>query len=564
MKRIMRLVSMMFIRLLMVTLIVGCTNTSGGPNRQTNIDSGIQKESSAYTPISSMEYDGLQCVDVATMFYDAGFQNISITAMEEIITGNKHRDGDVYFIKVGDKVNFQLNDEFDPYTKVEIKYIVLVDSYGIANYEPLQIAQIVGNTSDIKETESQTQINSVGNNPNIQNSAEVATNETILTDRNSTDNETNTSENKTEIYSEALEVHFINVGQGDCTLIKCGTHAMLIDAGPDSKGTAIQLYLNKQNITKLDYILLTHYDEDHAGGADVILTKFNCDKVILPSYAQDNKTYRDVMDAMAYRNYTAIEVRTGDTYMIGGASFKVLSVGNNGDSNNNQSICIRVDYGNDSFLFTGDADESVEAKLINMGQYIDADVFQVGHHGSKDSNSASFISKVNPKYAVISCGADNSYGHPAAETLNNLRTNNVEVFRTDEQGSIIASTKGEGITWNTQPSSTWKAGEIKTETSNSSTDVIPTGGSINSNVQESLGSSSSNDSSDSTGKSKGDIIENGVIIYIEPDVDGTVWVPVKGGKKYHKKSTCSGMEDPVYVNVPHAEELGYTACKKCF
>lgn len=492
MRKIMQLFYILIMQFMIVTSFVGCTNVDSGSNRQTNINTGLQNESLAYAPISSLDYDGLKCVDVATMFYNAGFKNITTTIVEQIISESRYGNGDVYLVRVGDKVNFQLNDEFDPYTKVEIRYITLVDSYGSSNNEPIQINQIIENVNDDKGNTqlSGTDSNIVNvqlsdrdsskSNTSVNNASELKNND-ASTDATLNSEDNNKLVSESETYSDVLEVHYIDVGQGDCTLIKCGTHAMLIDAGPDSKGTAIQLYLNKQNVTSLDYVLLTHYDEDHAGGADVILTKYNCDKVILPSYVQDNKSYRDVMDTMIYRNYSSTEARTGDTYTIGAASFKILSVGNSGDSNNNQSICIRVDYGSDSFLFTGDADESVEAKLMNSGQDIDVDVFQVGHHGSKDSNSSKFISKISPKYAVISCGADNTYGHPTAETLNNLRTSNVEVFRTDEQGTVIASTKGNGITWNTQPSTTWKAGEANggsvSESSNSN-------GSVSNNVTE--------------------------------------------------------------------------------
>lgn len=284
------------------------------------------------------------------------------------------------------------------------------------------------------------------------------------------DDAQNIDEAKDETFSEVnnyssdnkdtLEVHFIDVGQGDCTLIKYGEHAMLIDAGPDAKGTAVQLYLTKQNIKTLDYILLTHYDEDHAGGADVILTKFDCDIVILPQYKTDTKTYNNVIDTMAYRNYRSTTPYVGDVYPLGAATFSILSVGDKYADDNNQSICIRVDYENDSFIFTGDADTTVENKMINSGANLSADVFQVGHHGSKHSNSSAFISKVAPTYAVISCGKDNSYGHPTSEALNNLRNNNVQVFRTDEQGTVIAYSNGNGITWNTGVSITWQAGDV--------------------------------------------------------------------------------------------------------
>lgn len=503
MKKITSKICSILLVILVAFMMQGCENTNNAVVDKLNIDSSAQNAGYAYTPISCNDYCGMKCIDVANMFYDAGFKTIATSAIERSVTDTRYSDGDIYSIKVGNMVNFKQNDEFDPYTKVEISYVVKVETFGAAQYEQVFVSTDAGvndsdsiyvadnnightdvvvseviapvNMDEPVEVALQTAntLDSAVVSPSVSSIQEPAVTAQSVTDSQMTANmdvgvsnlSNEESVKNTNNNSETLEVHFIDVGQGDCTLIKCGSHAMLIDAGPDSKGTAIQLYLTKQNITSLDFVLLTHYDEDHAGGADVILTKFNCDKVILPSYVQDNKSYRDVMDTMTYRNYSSTEARVGDTYSIGGATFKILAVGNSGDSNNNQSICLRVDYGNDSFLFTGDADENVESRLINSGMDIDVDVFQAGHHGSKDSNSASFISKISPTYTVISCGADNSYGHPTAEALNNLRTNSVEVFRTDEQGSIIASTKGTGITWNTVPSTSWKVGEGATTNS---------------------------------------------------------------------------------------------------
>lgn len=262
-----------------------------------------------------------------------------------------------------------------------------------------------------------------------------------------------------EIENSELQVHFVDVGQGDCTLIICDGHAMLIDAGEDSKGTAIQLYLQKQGISGLDYVIATHPDADHIGGMDVILTKFDCGNVLLPDCANDTKAYRNMIDAMEYRGYQSILPVVGDSYELGGAVFTVMGPEKGYEDLNNNSVCIRLVHGKNSFVFTGDAEIEAESDMIDRIAQMQGDVLKVAHHGSSDATTVAFLQAVLPQYAVISCGEGNTYGHPHAAVLNRLRSAGVKVFRTDEQGSIIAFSDGEGITFNCAPSESWLAGE---------------------------------------------------------------------------------------------------------
>ncbi len=259
--------------------------------------------------------------------------------------------------------------------------------------------------------------------------------------------------------ADSLYVHFIDVGQGDATLVMCGEHAMLIDAGDNSKGTALQLYLTKQGVKKLDYLVLTHPDADHIGGADVILTKFDVKTVFMSDYPEDSKTYREVTDALKMKNLRYSTPEPGDSYTLGGADFTILAPLDRYDNSNDSSIALMLRHGDNNFLFTGDCGEEAEKDLTASRQKLAADVYQVGHHGSRYSSSQAFMEAVSPTWAVISCGEDNSYGHPAAEVLNRLRAMGVQVFRTDEQGSIVAVSDGKEISWNCAPSTTWKAGE---------------------------------------------------------------------------------------------------------
>ena len=258
-----------------------------------------------------------------------------------------------------------------------------------------------------------------------------------------------------------LQVHFIDVGQGDATLLTCGGHAMLIDAGDNNKGTTVQLYLAKQGVDHLDYLVLTHSDADHIGGADVVISKFNIDNIFFSNYEQDTKAYRELMDTLQARGRTYTTPAAGETYALGDASFTILGPLKSYGDANNSSISLMVEHGEKRFLFTGDCEETAEADLTASGRSLSADVYQAGHHGSRSSSSQKLMDAVSPAYAVISCGEDNSYGHPHAEVLNRFRSMGIKVFRTDEQGSVVAVSDGASVTWNCAPSETWQAGEPK-------------------------------------------------------------------------------------------------------
>lgn len=250
--------------------------------------------------------------------------------------------------------------------------------------------------------------------------------------------------------SGELTVDFIDVGQGDVALIMLDGHAMLFDCGPDAKGTYLQNYLQKQGITRLDYVIGSHPDEDHIGGMDVIVTKFDCGTVMMPDYERDTSCYRNVRDAMDYRGYELTVPEPGQVYELGEAQFTILAplYCYEGDTNNN-SIAVRLKYGSRSFLFTGDAEIQEEQDMLESGMYLKSDVYQAGHHGSRNASSREFLEAVLPGYAVISCGKDNDYGHPHQETLQRLQAAGAQIMRTDTQGTIRFTTDGAGLYWST-------------------------------------------------------------------------------------------------------------------
>ncbi len=267
--------------------------------------------------------------------------------------------------------------------------------------------------------------------------------------------------------SGQLEVHYIDVGQGDSTLIVCGNEAMLVDAGDEGKGTAIQLYLKKHNIDTLKYVVATHPDADHIGGLDVIVYKFDCGQILIPNCTNDTSSFEQLEYSMKAKGYTPHVVDIGEKYTLGEAWFEILSPSSEFTfaDTNDSSIVFRLDYGDNSFLFTGDATIPPQQALIyDPDLDIDVDVLKVPHHGASTAYIKGFYDEVSPEYAVISCGRDNQYDHPRQEVLDDLQDRGTKVFRTDEQGTIVAVSDGETITFNTDPSESWLSGNSeKTE-----------------------------------------------------------------------------------------------------
>lgn len=247
---------------------------------------------------------------------------------------------------------------------------------------------------------------------------------------------------------ETLEVHYIDVGQGDCTLLSCGGQTMLIDCGDSSHGIAIQSYLYEQDIEYIDYLVLTHPDADHIGGAPVIITKFDIGQIYMSDYEKDNMIYEKLLDSMEYRYYSWATPTVGDTILLGSTKLTFIGPVTEYDSPNDSSLCLIAQNGETSFLFSGDAEDRAEMDMLLSGADVNVDVYKVAHHGSSSSSSTAFLSAMHPKYAVISCGKDNDYGHPHRSVIDSLESMGISIFRTDKQGSIIATSDGEKILWN--------------------------------------------------------------------------------------------------------------------
>lgn len=365
-----------------------------------------------------------------------------------------------------------------------------------------------------------------------------------------------------------MQVHYLDVGQGDSALITCGGQSMLIDAGDDTKGTAIQNYLKKQKIDKLDYLILTHPDADHIGGAPVIITKFKIDKVFVSNYEKDNKTYQKLIQALDYKRLKYTVPKSGEQYTLGTAKITMLAPNGKYDNPNDASIALLIKNGNSSFLFTGDAGKEAEADILKNGIDISADVYKAGHHGSKYSTSKDFLKAVNPTYAVISCGENNSYGHPHAATLNTFRANNVKVYRTDEDGTIIATSDGKKITFNVPASETWKAGEPtktaakttkKTENVKQETNTAAA-------VIETKAGEAAAAAGNGTQKEAPTVAEEQVAEVYSAETTELTYVLNAKTKKFHKAS-CGSLPTTNRLDSSESRDSiiaqGYVPCKKC-
>jgi len=262
-----------------------------------------------------------------------------------------------------------------------------------------------------------------------------------------------------------LEIHFIDVGQADCILIKSNEKAMLIDAGNNDDAELIKSYLKIQNIKELEYVIGTHPHEDHIGSLDIVINNFDIKNVIMPKKATTTKTFEDVITAIENKKLTITLLNVGDKYNIGDAEFTILSPVKEdyGSNLNNYSVGILLIHGENKFIFTGDAEKEVEKDIIDTKINIDADLMKMGHHGSTTSNIEEFLDEISPKIAVITCGVDNSYGHPHQEILDTLTKRNVATYRTDLQGNIIVTSNGKNIEIKTEKNTVI---EIPKETDN--------------------------------------------------------------------------------------------------
>ena len=283
--------------------------------------------------------------------------------------------------------------------------------------------EILNSTTDTKVTYNET------SGQTIQNE-NVDKEESTQTVNNSEDN---------------LKVHFIDVGQGDSIFIELpNDEVMLIDAGESSEEEKVYNYITNLGYNNIDYVVGTHPHTDHIGGLEYIINNINVENIYMPKAVSTSKTFESLLNTITNKNLK-VKVAKANVNIISSDNLNVFIIAPNSESYsnlNNYSAVIKINYYNNSFLFMGDAEVLSEEEITSDVQ---ADVIKVGHHGSDSSSSLAFLNKVKPKYAIISVGANNQYNHPYDSIISRYEIIGAQVYRTDLNGTIVATSDGTNI-----------------------------------------------------------------------------------------------------------------------
>ena len=314
-----------------------------------------------------------------------------------------------------------------------------------------------------------------------------------------------------------MRVHFLDVGQGDCSFIELGNgQTMLIDAGNPEDGDDIVEYIKKLQYGDIDYVVATHPHDDHIGGMAEVLKTFPVEKMYMPNAVHTSYSFENLLNVIEEKDIDLNVAKSGTSILSGGPiNIDILSpVQEEYSEMNNYSAVVRITYGESSFLFTGDAEKIVESEILNSE--IDVDVLKVGHHGSNSSSSEAFIEVATPQIAIISCGQDNMYGHPDYEVLSLLDENNIKVYRTDEAGTImVTADQKDNITVDKKESAIKENAPPENTLNNNST------------------------------------TENSEGVYI-----------TNTGECYHR-GTCSYLKSKIETTKEKAQSMGLRACSRC-
>lgn len=244
------------------------------------------------------------------------------------------------------------------------------------------------------------------------------------------------------IAEDQLIIDFFDVGQADSILIRNQDKTMLIDAGTNEMGNVVVEHLKEYGISKIDYLIGTHPHEDHIGGLDDVINNFDIGQVYIPQITTTTKTFEDVLNAIENKNLKITSPNKDDIIELGQANTKFMTIPIlDRDNLNLSSLVIRLEFGNNSFLFMGDAEKENEQSI----KWPKTDVLKVGHHGSNTSSTKEFLNQVQPQYSIIMVGKDNSYKLPKEETINKLQECGSEIYRTDLNGDIQIISDGNNI-----------------------------------------------------------------------------------------------------------------------
>lgn len=256
------------------------------------------------------------------------------------------------------------------------------------------------------------------------------------------ENESSENVKETAETSAEMKVHFIDVGQADSTLLVTEEFTILIDTGDWNSSDALD-YLHEQKIRDIDIVIGTHPDADHIGQLDRIVEQFEVEEVWMSGNTSTSNVFIRALEAIDSTGTEYYEPRAGEVFDIGALQLEVLYPESTTGKVNEESISVKLTYGEVRFVFTGDAGVDEEQDMIDAGFNLEAEILQLGHHGSNTSTSNSFLAAVSPEVAIYSAGSNNSYGHPHAEVIAAAENAGAEIYGTDVNGTVIVETDGE-------------------------------------------------------------------------------------------------------------------------
>lgn len=256
-----------------------------------------------------------------------------------------------------------------------------------------------------------------------------------------------------------MSMHVIDVGQGLSLLFESDGHYLLYDGGDRDYSSKVVSYLKQQNVETLDYVVASHYDSDHLNGIVGALHVFDVQQVIAPDYVADSSLYESFREIIQEKALDVTHPTVGAQISFGNVTATILAPNGSGYENENDySVALRLECGEQSVVVTGDATALSESEMLDSGQNLDADILIIGHHGSDGSSSAEFLSAVSPDVAVVSCGEKNDYLHPNQAVVECLQAQEIELIRTDKQGDVVAYAGENGWSYSVEPCNDYSAG----------------------------------------------------------------------------------------------------------
>lgn len=272
----------------------------------------------------------------------------------------------------------------------------------------------------------------------------------------------NQSETTQESQNQGVQVQegeliltMIDVGQADGFYLEQNGKTAVIDCGTVSTGKDMVDYLKAQGVTRLDYVIGTHPHEDHMGGMYDIITNFEVGTIVIPKVTKNDitsKWYAKLMKEIKDAKHTVDYPEVGEIYTLGDSKMEVLGPKEEPKSNlNNYSIVMKITFGTMDIIMTGDAERDIEAEIIASGADLDAEILKLGHHGSDTSSSKEFLDVVDPDYALISTKVGNKYEHPTKSVMEDLDNLDIEVYRTDECGTVVLTITDNDVEFSTKP-----------------------------------------------------------------------------------------------------------------